>query len=635
MRHAHYWKLAGAKCAPCEIVCVDTETWHGDRATAVGGEWHTLRLGCALAYRLEKGKRTRIKRIVFTTPQPFWELVMSRLNKRRPVWVFAHNAAYDLGVLDGWKFITGSDVEVEKAAVSGQILFIKCLIKGCGLVFCDTLNYYRCSLEAMGRAVGIHKGTMPDQSSPDSDWVAYCKQDVEVTAAGVDALIDFTRKECLGPWQPSIAGLSFSGFRARFMRDKILVHDRRDILELERNCYYGGVVDTPRIGEVRDVWELDVCSMYPAVCRNPVPIYLKGDTGRIGVEGIKRLSQTYMVCADVTVETEDYPYPVRRKTGTYYPHGRYRTCLAHPELMHAIGKGHVKWVHHAAWYRHAPIFREYMEHFIGMKSEYRKQNPPNEAFATICKYYGNGLYGKTGQLSPKWRQWDADSLQTIETRYGLAPGTLEDHYQNPPDLYQLEETIRLPGVPDSLEVRDYYGCVEVKCGEDESRDSCPIIAATVTSYARLLLRGYQHTAGSGNWYYSDTDSIWVSHRGKANLEAAGVVADETLGYLSVKKHYDWLRVFGPKDYETENVRRLKGIRPRAKPDGNGGWVQLHFPSAARQIKTGKCGGVFVASVTKHLSRTLSKCVLLPDGRTRPLVFPMEDPETIVRKGKKS
>lgn len=626
MRHGHYWKLAGAKMAPANILCFDTETWHGDEAKVEGGEFQTLRLGCALAYRLEKGVRTRVKRITFTDPEPFWELVVSRLDKRRPLWVFAHNAAFDMGVVCGWEWLRETNIQVDKAAISGQLFYLKCIHNGCGLVFADTLNYYRCSLKQLGRAVGIHKSEMPTQESGDADWQRYCMQDVEVTAAGVDALIAFNRKERLGPWQPSIAGLAFSGYRAAFMKHQVLVHDDRPCLNLERGCYYGGLVDTPRIGEAPStpIYELDVCSMYPSVCQYDLPYYKEGYSERVGMKVFDKLRKKYMLAAEVTIESPETPYPVRLKSGTYHPTGRFVTCLAHPELMRAVDAGHVKWIHRLAWYRYAPIAADYMKHFVRRKVEFKKAD--NAAFETLCKYYANNLYGKWGQMTPQWLEYGPEALAALEEQFGLREGLLQEKYPTAPDLYCPEAFRLFPEIKEPIPLRDYYGVVEMRVGECESRDSCPILAATVTSYARLLLRDYQKIAGEGNWYYCDTDSIWTNRVGYERLVAAGSVKQDTLGYLSLKHEHNRLVVFGPKDYECDTARRLKGIRAAAKPDGKGGWTQLHFPSAAAQIRLNKPGGVFVAEVLKHLRRELTKCVLLPDGKTRPLVFPLENPE---------
>lgn len=626
MRHGHYWKQAGAKVAPANIVCFDTETWHGDKAECDGGEFHTLRLGCALAYRLERGKRTRTARVTFTRPADFFRFVSGRLDRRRPLWVFAHNASYDAGIVGLWEWLRANNVLVEKPAISGTLFYLRCLYKGCVLVFADTCNYYHCSLAELGRSVGIPKGAMPNQDAPDSEWETYCRRDVEVTAAGIDALIAFNRKERLGPWQPSIAGLAFSGYRARFMEHKILVHDNKPCLQLERGCYYGGLVETPRIGAVPDcpVYELDVCSMYPSMCQFDLPYYLEHYSERVGPQLVAKLRREYMLAAEVTIESLDTTYPKRLKTGTYYPLGRYVTCLAHPELCHAIDNGHVKWFHRVAWYRKEPVAREYMTHFVNRKVEFKEGK--NKAFETLAKYYANSLYGKWGQLTPNWQEYGAAALATLEEKYGLPDGTLQEKYPVAPVLTSPESTRRFDEIGEPIPLRDYYGVTEIKVGESESRDSCPIMAATVTSYARVLLRGYQKTAGAGNWYYCDTDSIWVNTAGFQRLLASGAIRDNTLGKLSLKKIHWGLTVYGPKDYECDTARRLKGIRASAKPDGKGGWVQLHFPGAAAQIRLERKGGVFVARALKHLRRELTKCVLLPTGETRPLVFPVENPE---------
>ncbi len=626
MRPNHYWKLAGAKCAPSNIIVYDTETWHGDKAQCEGGEFQTLRLGCAMAYRLEKGQRTRQRRITFTDATDFFELLRSRLDKRRPLWVFAHNASFDAGIVGLWEFLRASGATTEKAAMSGTLFFLKCHIDGLPVTFADTCNYYHCSLAALGKSVGIPKGEMPEQSAPDGHWADYCANDVEVTAAGLDALIAFNRKERLGPWQPSIAGLAFSAYRAAFMRHKVLVHNDARCLKLERGCYYGGLVETPRVGRVpaREVYELDVCSMYPSVCQLPLPYHKLGYSERIGPEVVAKLRKSgYMLAAEVTIETPE-PYPVRLKNGTYHATGRFVTALAHPELIQAIDAGAVKWFHKLAWYRAAPVAAEYMRHFVTRKTEYKREG--NAAFETLCKYFANSLYGKWGQLSPKWTEYGAAALTELEERYGLPEGTLSAKYATPPHLYSPEAFRIFREIPDAIPLRDYYGICEIKTGEFESRDSAPIMAATVTSYSRLLLRSYQKCAGRDHWFYCDTDSVWCDKIGYERLFAAGHVRQDELGFLSLKHVHAYLDVYGPKDYETDRVRRMKGIRPTAEYFPGLGWQQLQFPSAGAQLKAGYHRGVFVASVMKKLKRELTKCVLMPNGRTRPLSFPEENPD---------
>ena len=637
IRPAHYWRSAGASSAPSNILVFDTETWHGERASIEGGEWHTLRLGCALAYRLDRHGRSRLKRLTFRDADAFWSLVRSRLDTRRPLWIVGHNLPYDLGVVGGWSVITSDGFQCERLAVSGTLTWIKGVLWDRPVNFCDTLNYYKCSLASVGRAVGVAKHDMPSQDASDDTWERYCNNDVDVTAAGWDRLIEFVRKEELGPWQPTIAGLAFSGFRSRFMGHKVLCHSNPWVLRLERDSYYGGIVDFPRVGVTipGPIYEADVVSMYPSVCMQPLPVKLLGQGKGLTVRDVERLLTRRHVIAEVTVETHDATYPCRLRGGVYYPHGVYRTTLATPELRLALERGHVRRVHFAAWYAAEPVFARYMRHFVESKEGYKKAG--NDAYSTICKYLANSLYGKTGQTSPVWRAWDRSAMMVLEGDHRLPEGALAKYYDRPPDLYEPEEHVRLPGIPHPLEVRDLWGFVEVRVGERESRDSCPAIAATVTSYARCLLRQYQSIAGRGDWYYSDTDSLWVSSRGLSRLQADGVVAPGRLGMLDVKTddtgsmiEHKCLYVHGPKDYETDTVRRLKGVRANATPTADGGWCQLHFPTALGQIRDRRDNGVYVRRVTKHLRRAIKRLVVGRDGHTRPMVFPHECPEECER-----
>ncbi len=625
MRRPHYWRRPRASAAPSNILVYDTETWHGDRAAVLGGELQTLRLGVALAYRMERGRRTRVEWCRFTTADQFWVFVRSRLLKSRPLWILAHNIAYDLGVVGGWSVLTSDSFEASKICVSGGVFYVSGYLDGFRIVLCDTGNYYRCSLASIGRSLGLPKMDMPDQSAPDDAWYEYCRRDVEVTAAAVDSLVSFVRREELGPWQPTVAGLAFSAYRSRFMRHKVLVHAHRESLEVERAAYYGGVVDTPRIGPVptTPVWECDVCSMYPSVCLGDLPARLVGYSDRLSLSDLLHLTDDHMVAAEVAIRTSDRTYPVRLRDGTYYPVGEYRTTLPPPELVDALRRGHVTHVYRAAWYRPAKLFKDYMLYFTDRKSEYRASG--DEAWSAICKMYANSLYGKTGQRSDRWTEWGEEAMTMLEDRYGLRRGSLARYAERPPVLYQPEVEAEIPGVPEMVRVRDIFGVVEVCTGGGESRDSCPIIAATVTSYARLLLRRYQEIAGPGEWYYSDTDSVWVSETGLARLEDAGCVASDRLGLLSVKGSHRGMVVYGPKDYETDSIRRLKGVRANAERIEDGGWMQLQFPSAIVQLRDGTADGVYVRRVVKRLARRVTKVRVLPDGTTRPLVFPSECP----------
>lgn len=623
-RDPHYWKRAKSGHIPSEIVVVDTETVPRPVEGLDGAERHVLRLGCALAYRLEKGKRSRVQAITFTRPEEFWEFLSRRIHPKRPVTVVGHNLAFDLGSMNAWSVLCSARCQYSRAIVDGGIFLLEGLLDGKPIVWLDLFNYFKCSLATLGKMAGLPKMDMPAWEASDRDWADYCRRDVEVTAIAFDTLVKYVKDNEYGPWGPTIASLAFSTFRRRFMSHKVLVHANMPALTLERVCYYGGIVDTPIIGPApaSPVWECDVQSMYPYCCLQPLPHRIVGYSERLDVNQLLALSGRYYCYADVTVQTDRYPYPLRHKGSVYYPLGTYRTCLPHPELAFALRAGHVQWVHRASWHHAAPIFHDYMVHFYSEKDRYRSEG--NDGFATVTKYLLNSLYGKTGQLSPRWEEWSSESLAKVARAGGLSSEALSYMAASPPELSQFEETYTIPDQELTLKLRNYWGQVEVLTGHGESRDSYPAIAATVTSRARLLLRRLQQDAGWGNWYYSDTDSIWVSAAGLANLRAAGRIQPGRLGSLDVKGHYPSLTVWAPKDYQAGEVVKRKGVRSRAKEVEPGVFEQLQFPSAKSQLLAETWEGVVVRTVRKRLHRRQDKCIVGVDGWTRPFNLPLEN-----------
>lgn len=617
MRKTHYWKAAGRTAAPSEILVFDCETRAGPESMVDGGEFHRLRLGCAVAYRLERGRRTRQDKLHFREPDELWSFIAGRLSRQRPLHVFGHNLAYDLAAADVWPRLESERFACSKAILEGGILLIEGEYDGKGIVFCDTFNYYKCSLSTIGASLGLPKGTMPDWAAPDDEWYDYCMRDVEVTALAVDRLIAFVRENELGPWQPTIASLAFSAFRRRFMSHKVLVHSYPEPLRVERAAYYGGIVDTRYVGEVKSspVHELDVVSMYPHVCTFTLPAVFKGWSDALTVDGLADKMTRYFVTADVEIDTPDETYPYRVGKRVYYVTGRFRTCLSHPELQTAVRAGHVVGCHAATWHTRETIFKDYMEFFTRKKGEYRAAG--NDAFAAIAKYYANSLYGKAGQLTPRWAAWDGATFEEIERQNGLRPGTLSKLASNPPPMSGYEGGHSVPEYGLRLELRHLFGLLEVKIGQTESRDSCPAVAAAVTSYARTYLRGLQRAAGDGNVYYSDTDSLWVSDAGLERLARAGHVVPGVLGKLEHKGTYQRMHIFAPKDYVADDVIKTKGVRRNAGVTSDGRYVQLQFPSAKEMLLGGHSGGVYCPIVVKRLRRANDHCVTGPDGWTRP------------------
>lgn len=620
MRKWHYLKSGGRTTAPQDHFVFDVETWHGEKAKADGGELQRFRLACGISFRIEGNRRTRIKRYRSNRRDDIWGWIIQNLHQDRCLWVWAHNAPYDIGAAGLWGRICSSEFGAEKCVLTPSTTWIKGRFNDKPIVFADTCNYLKMPLAEVGKAIGLAKMPMPDQYDDDEAWYRYCENDVEITARAVQALVEFVKTEDLGRWQPTAAGMAMQAFRKRFLKPKsVLVHCNWDAIEIERGAYYGGVVELAKAGKVSDVlFELDVMSMYPHVCRQPLPVKIDGCSDRIGVQTLGKIAQTRMVFAEVDISTNDHTYPVRMGNRTIHARGDFTTCLAHPELVRAIERGHVKWVHRASWYQAEPILAGYMEWGFNKRLEYKDSDKP--AFAEFCKLLINGLYGKFGQRSPRWVEWGPFALSLLEREHNLKPGTLDQYinYEAKEEAYEFPRSLLSGNIV--VECRNYWGVVEVAIGLAESRDSCPAIAAAVTSYARCLLRDIQACAGKRNWYYSDTDSIWVNYLGLSNLKNAGYVKDRTWGKLDVKSWHEGAIFHAPKDYETMAGIKLKGVKKTATRGEKKMYRQLQFPSAMQQLKKPCPDGVFVSYIEKDLRRTLDCCMVGPDGWTEPFTL---------------
>ena len=625
MRKPHYWRFCSNGMTPKRIYVVDCETYFGETTLVGSTEYHRLRLGYVLTYHLDHGERKAIRGQVFRTPKEFWDFLLSNPVKKYTKYVIAHNAHYDMGVLDLWSIVLSNRCTIDKIYISDNIFYLKCVIDGQRFVFLDTCNYYHVSLEQIGRSVGIPKMVMPKLEDDDETWIRYCKNDVIITAQAFDNLLKFMRDNDLGRFAPTIAGCAFNSYLYRFMKHQVLVHSYKRPLEIERKAYYGGIVDTNFIGEVpcTEIYELDVCSMYPYFCTFSLPYKFVQYVRKPTPKRLSRYLEKYHVIAHVRICSEHNRYPVRCRDGVYYPVGTYDTYLAYPEFKQAFERGDILNVYDCCLYEHDKIFAEYMEYFVKRKIEYAEKG--NKAFEQICKLFANSLYGKTGQLSHNWVVWSQEAFRILEYRYSLKEGTLKHYYDNPPDMYHDEIEIHIPEINALIPVRSLYGVIEIRVGESESRESVPAIAATVTSYARVFLRQIQEICGRSNWFYSDTDSIWTNKRGYENLCNHLMVKENTLGKLSLKRIHKRMIIHAPKDYETDSIIKLKGIRSDAKKLGDGTFVQLQFERSVQTIRHGVPGVVRVQHTTKRLKRSVNRCNVDSNGWTYPLYFPWEHP----------
>lgn len=162
--------------------------------------------------------------------------------------------------------------------------------------------------------------------------------------------------------------------------------------------------------------------------------------------------------------------------------------------------------------------------------------------------------------------------------------------------------------------------------EDVAYNASIAIAAHVTAYARMLLWSYIQTAGIENHYYNDTDSLYVNAAGLENLQRAGVLHPTKLGYLALEKTPKSAVFWGPKHYQLDGDRVLKGISADAIQLAERVFEMLQWPTFKSAMNSGTIDGFANRRVVKTLSPEYAKGWVLKNGEVKPLQFRLEQEE---------
>ena len=592
MRHAHYIKHNRGSGTPQHCIFFDTETTGMviDETTIEA----TLSFGWACyVRRLTGGKWSNPKWTRFEDADAFWSFVHQWTRKKRRLYLFAHNLAFDLTQTKGFRYLSTNGWECTSRIIAPKILNLTYRKDGASIRLVDTYNYYPMALKALGDMVGLEKYDFPNDQDGPEDWDTYCRRDVEIMVAAMQLWWKRVTEWELGNFAVTLASQCMNAYRHRFMKQPIFIDSNERAAALGRRAYMGGRTEAFHIGRIpTKVYCLDINSMYPYImAHHAVPYRLATTTTRVTPEELPALMSHYDVVADVDVEVTEPCLPIRLEGRTTWPVGRFTAALTTPELSYALERGMIQGVKYAALYHRAVIFKDYVEFFYEERLKAREQG--DKATEGIVKLFLNSLYGKFGQNGQKWTA--VGESETMDVRYW-------DYYDaDAKELYKY---------------REFAGLVERLEEEAESRDSFPAIAAHITAYARLHLWTLMQAAGLDNVFYTDTDSLMVNRAGYEALDA--YINSQLLGALKVEWTSEDVVIHGLKDYEVDGKLKAKGVRRDAEHTAPGVFTQEQFRGIEGMIRDGDLDRILIRRVSKRLTRRYQKGVVSDSGRVFPL-----------------
>lgn len=660
----HYLRGNKSCASPGQIVLVDTET----RPRRIPGlddhGWHQFHVGCATFLRLEKGQVTRRDELDFHRVGDFWSWLIGHLHQRIPTWIFAHNAGFDLTILEFWRrwedgeFVlfnpkprkpSGERVAAKPKREAGALVIEDPPVivsawhrSGPKIQIVDTLNYFDCRLADLGKAAGLKKGKLPPSEYGRAAWLKYCRRDVEILEKVMLTYIAWVKEHDLGKFGWTAPSQAMAAYRHRFMEFKPCIHQFSQVRSLERRSLHGGWLELFYQGKVvkcrnkrpRDVdrqlvdqlprpsgpiYELDMTALYSSILRDRLfPAGLVAPAFRAErVRGWERILDSDCA-ADVLVETSHHDYPCKSDPTKLELQRRVVRPDGHEEVLLVKGT----------------IYPNGRFRTTLCGDELRRAHQRGEILecTAYCRYQMAELFRDYVDFFwPKRLEYEQSGEPLYAELCKLMLNSLWGKFSQLTPKWRTIDGVTPPAAwgkwlrrdqetGQDLRYRILGHTVQLEEDRDEHPRSSPIISAYTTMWGREAMRRVVSQAGPENVLYVVTDSVFVTQQGLDRLEWADMLADRELGRLRIKSQGATAEFNGLHDWRLGRKRKRGAIRLNAQQVGPGRFLQEHWPSLKSILSREPKGFVRVCKELVAHSPRYDRGEILPNGRIVPLTL---------------
>jgi len=580
---------------PERVVVFDTETepsGHGN------DEIQRMKIGWTVYVEIDgRGRATYESWNYWKSRWEMMKYIGGLAQERGELWITGNNVYFDLQASDFYLHFARWQWKLDFFYDSAMTYILIARRDRSVIKVVSLTNYLSASVKDLGEMLGNPKIQCDPMTAPVDELCVYCFRDTEITLDAFLGWCRFISDNDLGDFSLSRAGQSLAAFRHRFMSTSILVHQEKDIKELEGEAYFGGRTEAFFIGkpEGGPFVHLDVNSLYPFIMQAfQLPTALLGVYANLSVDDATSILLEYEAVARVELETEEPLYAVRNGEKVIFPIGRFDTYVCTEGLRQAIMRGHLRNVYKLAAYRAGKVFSSYVDYFYKMRTDARASG--DRVGERNAKLMMNSLYGKFAQKRP-----------ASVTRTPCDPG---EYFREPGYIVETGQYVT---------VTRMFGIETVEIGLEYGPQSVVAIPAHVTEFGRMLLWSIIEGIGAECVLYCDTDSIIIRERDLARVKYP--IDASRLGALKTEDRYSDLEIIGAKDYRTDHTRKLKGIPASAVEVGPNLYQFPQFLRQATHLARGLSSGYLIETVTKRVSCDYDKGYVESDGRVTPFILP--------------
>lgn len=606
---AHYLKPVGRTHTPAAVICLDSETRHHYRGR---DEIHTLRCWSAsLTRRRDRRRPGEVSWAAGTTVQKSADTIDAWASSVESVWLYAHNVTFDMVTTDlpaqlaarGWVIssrfgLSGGSmwcvlhkgrresVRSDRCSRNGQP---EMRVKWAHtLTIADSASIFPWPLAELAPMTGVEKPPLP--ADGDSPWVwAYrCYSDVRILAGLILPLMDWWDANDMGPWSVTGAGLGWQTYRQTLtLRQMVIDHDP-GVLAWERQAVYGGRRDVFRVGELTPgrYGEIDYQGAYPTIAANcllPAKLAcpVTDDHRRLAMRGKVPIG----MLAEVTITTDVGRWPVRTKSGVFYPAGTFRTILAAPDIQAAADAGALAAVHDGYLYTMTGHLRPWARRVLDWAKGTDDSVPGPVRVA--AKLWSRAVIGKFAQrgwrtiawVGPPGDGWCVEDTSDLYTgQRGVITGLAGVYYLSWADqVGEHERPALLAFVEAHVRARlgaliaGPFGTAVIQCDTDGLMVSHTMLRQLAAKCGRTWHKGKERPLGTEHVLSMWNEASWPL-----------VMRDKTQFRRAV--------VYGPQHVELDGRARFAGVPKGAWPTGEGKWAARLWPGLLWQSQHGPPGG---------------------------------------------